>query len=302
MGNAGYTCIRRTFCWLNIILWLCSCAFLGAGLWLRLSYEGYATLLPQHAALSADTIFMGIGGTGFVVSFFGCCGAWAQSRCLLVLYFMLIVMLFMSEFLVGSIAFLFRGGLGRTLANELRFGIERHYNVSDRGSLVAPSVSAIWDSVQQSVSRVFLFVKKETPIPFSFQFECCGVSSYEDWYDIQTWPGKRWVPESCCRTLYDQRQVLTEGSGDGLLRADCGRSENPSLWWDKGCAHSLQSWFTGQLNVVGAVGLGIAFVQLFGLITSMLLFCTVKHKRASDTYKSYSPSIDPQTRTSSWED
>jgi len=80
------------------------------------------------------------------------------------------------------------------------------------------------------------------------------------------------------------------------------RSENPSLWWDKGCAHSLQSWFTGQLNVVGAVGLGIAFVQLFGLITSMLLFCTVKHKRASDTYKSYSPSIDPQTRTSSWED
>jgi len=66
-------------------LQLCSCAFLGAGLWLRLSYEGYATLLPQHAGLSADTIFMGIGGTGFVVSFFGCCGAWVQSRCLLVL-------------------------------------------------------------------------------------------------------------------------------------------------------------------------------------------------------------------------
>jgi len=22
MGNAGYTCIRRTFCWLNIILWV----------------------------------------------------------------------------------------------------------------------------------------------------------------------------------------------------------------------------------------------------------------------------------------
>lgn len=156
---------------------LCSCAFLGAGLWLRLSYEGYATLLPQHAGLSADTIFMCIGGIGFVVSFFGCCGAWVQSRCLLVLvsafihmvkicgsliistfcsaqYFMLIVMLFMSEFLVGSIAFLFRGGLGRTLANELRFGIERHYNASDRGSLVAPSVAAIWDSVQQSVSSL----------------------------------------------------------------------------------------------------------------------------------------------------
>ncbi|XP_050328200.1 LOW QUALITY PROTEIN: tetraspanin-9 [Bactrocera neohumeralis] len=259
MGNAGYTCIRRTFCWLNIILWLCSCAFLGVGVWLRLSYEGYATLLPDHQVLSADSIFLAIGVIGFVVSFFGCCGAWVQSRCLLVLYFLLIVMLFLSEFLIGAIAFLFRGGLGRTFANELRFGIERHYNASDRGSLIAPSVAAIWDSVQQS-------------------FECCGVSSYEDWYDIQSWSGKRWVPESCCRPS-EARSLLTEGSGDSFLRVDCGK--------------------------IRAVGLGIASLvrnQLFGLITSMLLFCTVKHKRETETYKSYSPSIDPQTRTSSWED
>lgn len=69
-------------------------------------------------------------------------------------------MLFLSEFLIGAIAFLFRGGLGRTFANELRFGIERHYNASDRGSLIAPSVAAIWDSVQQSVSdENIVFVK-----------------------------------------------------------------------------------------------------------------------------------------------
>lgn len=64
---------------------LCSCAFLGVGVWLRLSYEGYATLLPDHQVLSADSIFLAIGVIGFVVSFFGCCGAWVQSRCLLVL-------------------------------------------------------------------------------------------------------------------------------------------------------------------------------------------------------------------------
>ena len=65
---------------------------------------------------------------------------------------MLIIMLFLSEFLIGSIAFIFRGGLSRTLANELRFGIEQHYNASDRGSLIAPSVATIWDNVQTSVS------------------------------------------------------------------------------------------------------------------------------------------------------
>lgn len=65
---------------------------------------------------------------------------------------MLIITLFLSEFLIGSIAFIFRGGLSRTLANELRFGIEQHYNASDRGSLIAPSVATIWDNVQTSVN------------------------------------------------------------------------------------------------------------------------------------------------------
>lgn len=285
MGKSGYTCIRRTFCWLNIILWTCGCAFLGAGIWLRLAYRGYATLLPDHDGLSADSLFIAVGVLSLVVSFFGCCGSWFQSRCLLITYFILIVLLFLSEFLIGSIAFLFRGGLGRTLANELRFGIEKHYNASDRGGLAAPSVASIWDSVQQSM-------------------ECCGVTSYEDWYDINAWDGKRWVPDSCCKNMYNrQRHMLIEGSGDGDGGSiDCGKTENPALWFDKGCAHSLQIWFAQRLHVVGSIGLVIAFLQLFGLITSMLLFCTVKHKRESQTYKSYSPSIDPATRTSSWED
>lgn len=38
--------------------------------------------------------------------------------------------------------------------------------------------------------------------------------------------------------------------------------------------------------------------QLFGLIISMLLFCTMKHKQTSQTYKSYSPAIDPQNNNS----
>ncbi|XP_037920122.1 tetraspanin-9 isoform X1 [Hermetia illucens] len=284
MGKTGYTCIRRTFCWLNIILWICGCAFLGAGVWLRLSYQGYATLLPHHAGLSADSLFISVGVLSFVVSFFGCCGSWFQSRCLLITYFILIVLLFLTEFLIGSIAFLFRGGLGRALANELRYGIENHYNATDRGALAAPSVSAIWDNLQQSL-------------------KCCGVTSYEDWYDIDAWKGQRWVPESCCRPQYDGRTFeIVEGSGNTSVKVDCGKSENPALWFDIGCAHALQMWFVQRLHVIGAIGIVIAFLQLFGLITSMLLFCTVKHKRESHTYKSYSPSIDPTTRTSSWED
>uniref|UniRef100_T1GGK7 Tetraspanin n=1 Tax=Megaselia scalaris TaxID=36166 RepID=T1GGK7_MEGSC len=157
-------------------------------------------------------------------------------------------MLFMSEFLVGAVAFAFRNALTRTLSNEMRFAIENHYNASDRGSLASPSVASIWDNIQTN-------------------FECCGVTSYEDWYNIKAWS---------------------------------------ELWFDKGCVHSFQNWIVKHLHVVGTIGLVIASIQLIGLLCSMLLFCSVKRrsKRSPESYKSYSPSsADLHSKNvSSWED
>lgn len=62
------------------------------------------------------------------------------------------MLLFLSEFLLGSLAFVFRGGIGRMLAHELKYGIEKHYNVSDRGGFFTPSVASIWDKLQVDVS------------------------------------------------------------------------------------------------------------------------------------------------------
>ncbi|KFB51607.1 AGAP007373-PA-like protein [Anopheles sinensis] len=84
-------------------------------------------------------MFITVGVISFVIAFFGCCGSWFQSRCFLVIYFTLVVLLFLSEFLLGSLAFVFRGGIGRMLAQELKYGIEKHYNVSDRGGFLTPS-------------------------------------------------------------------------------------------------------------------------------------------------------------------
>lgn len=69
-------------------------------------------------------------------------------------YFTLLVLLFLTEFLLGSLAFVFRGGIGRTLANELKYGIEKYYNSSDLGGRITPSVASIWDSLQSNVTNL----------------------------------------------------------------------------------------------------------------------------------------------------
>uniref|UniRef100_A0A1B6JTH0 Tetraspanin n=1 Tax=Homalodisca liturata TaxID=320908 RepID=A0A1B6JTH0_9HEMI len=254
MGRSGYTCVRYIFCYLNIILWLSACGVLGVGVWLNYSHNGYTTLLPQYALVGADSLLITIGATLFIITFFGCCGSWCQSRCLLIMYFTLVIFLFMAEFMLATLAFVFREKLGLTMKDELLYGIEEHYlNPPDNG------MEVIWDHIQR-------------------EFHCCGVTSYEDWFDIKAWPGQKYVPESCCLPKFENT-------------TNCGHQEpnayNPEMWYMKGCSEQVQMWFITRLHIVGIVGLVISFIQLFGLISSMLLFCTVRHKRTSHTYKSY---------------
>ena len=64
---------------------ICGALCLGVGLWLNLSYQGYATLYPHHPGLSAESIFIVIGALSLLISFFGCCGSFFESRCCLII-------------------------------------------------------------------------------------------------------------------------------------------------------------------------------------------------------------------------
>ncbi|ENN74377.1 tetraspanin-9 [Dendroctonus ponderosae] len=249
MSSSGYTCIRTVFCCVNVLFWLTGCALLGIGVWLRVSYEGYATLLPQYALLSADIVAIIIGALTIVLSFFACCGSWLQSRCLLITYFILVVLMFIAEFVLGSLAFVYRDTIKHTFTEKLQDGLSHHYNMSQSPN----NLLQVWDDVQ-------------------ITFKCCGVVNYMDWHMIDAWPEHRWVPDTCC---------LPADYGIG-----CGRKGSDILY-KSGCYELIYKWFKERLMVVGLVGLIVAFVQLFGLISSMLLFCTVKHRRRSRTYKSY---------------
>jgi tetraspanin-9 len=100
----------------------------------------------------------------------------------------------LSEFIVGALVFVFRSGISRALTMDIKDGIVKHYNSTDRGGMISPSVSTIWDKVQ-------------------VELQCCGVNSYEDWYFIENWPRDKWVPKSCCRTRHTMAPELYEGSG-----------------------------------------------------------------------------------------
>ncbi|KAG1707008.1 Tetraspanin-9 [Nymphon striatum] len=160
----------------KVVLVLIGCGMLGLGLWLHLAYSGYTTLLPSYAAFSADSLCMALGIFIFIVGFFGCCGSWFHSKCLLVTYFFCVVLIFIAELLAGTFGFIYRAEIGGVVKDELKMGIKEKYNGTSK-------LVDVWRHIQ-------------------LEFKCCGVSSFKDWFNITAWPEKSYVPSSCCSAQY----------------------------------------------------------------------------------------------------
>ncbi|KAH7953858.1 hypothetical protein HPB49_013114 [Dermacentor silvarum] len=249
MGRTGYTCVRRTLCCYNLLFWILGCGVTGVGVWLHVAYGGYSTLLPTHRVLSADGLCLSAGAITFLVAFLGCCGAWFQSRCMLATYFVLVILIFLLEFAAGTLGFIYRRHIGQSLMEELKVGIEHKYDPnSDNG------LAELWDQIHT-------------------KFECCGVHSYRDWHRISAWPNEEWVPQSCCLEEFVNGTV-------------CATSKNPRLIHEGGCYRKLHLWIMKRLYIVGIVCMSFAFVQLFGLISAMLLLCTSAEKKKKKKYNS----------------
>ncbi|KAK7085563.1 Tetraspanin-9, partial [Halocaridina rubra] len=154
------------------------CSMLGAGIWLRLAYGGYASLLHQYAAISADSLCLATGIITFVLAFCGCCGSWFQSRCMLITYFSLVVIVFALQLVAGTLAFAFRAEVSSTLISELQAGIRRSFNDTTENA-----VAITWNHLQSKFKIV-----AETEIRISitsldvFYKSKCGLLNGFTWW------------------------------------------------------------------------------------------------------------------------
>lgn len=215
---------------------------LGIGVWMHIAYGGYSTLLPTYRTLSADSLCIAAGIVTFMIGFFGCCGSWFQSKCLLRTYFTLVIIIFILEFTAGTLGFVYRRQVGETLREELKVTIEERYTINNGNGL-----NEVWDHLQTN-------------------FECCGVISYHDWYNVAAWPDKEWVPRSCCINRF--RNITS-----------CGRKGEVYKWHQSGCYQQMHIWLMERLYIVGIVSVVFAFVQLFGLISAMLIICILSERQ-----------------------
>ncbi|XP_028669345.1 tetraspanin-4 [Erpetoichthys calabaricus] len=175
-------CVKYLMFLFNLIFWLGGCGLFGVGAWLAITQAPFATLSSSFPSLSAANLFLVLGAVTMVIGFIGCLGAVKEHRCLLMMFFVILLTIFIAEIALGIMLYAFKDKFDQFAMEDLKNGM-KHYGKKEEVGL-----SVAWDQVQTG-------------------FKCCGVSNKSDWISDNMTS----VPHSCCNRDTDQCQHWEEG-------------------------------------------------------------------------------------------
>lgn len=267
----------------NLLFWLVGAVLLALGAWIFLDHTKDRLLLlaapsdmTENALLFMAYALLGLGLGALVAGVLGCCGAVQGSRCLLVSFFGLVLVLVAGSLALAAGALATRVQVLTGLQDRLVDQLPKRYGTQRSGNH-----SAFSDAVDLA----------------QYKFRCCGAMRYTD-YELSRWwndtnrPGnqvKALVPDTCC-TLTNE-DVAHSGSPLRVVsRAFGGTVEEP---WQhpkpknspacqqvdaseeyrhkKGCASALSAWYQREVVILVSATLCSAVFELVGLVLAVCL-------------------------------
>lgn len=240
--TCGTICLKYLLITFNFLFWLAGGVVMAVGVWTLLEKSDYISLLPSSTYAASAYILVLAGAIVMVTGVLGCCATFKEQRRLLRVYFVLLLCIFLLEVLAGVLAYIYYQQLNEELKQSLRDTMIQKYEKSSH-----EHITRAVDKLQQ-------------------EFKCCGSNSSADWaasewIRSQAAEGRR-VPDSCCKTPTPL----------------CGHRDHPSNIYkvEGGCISKLEKFILDHLKIIGAVGIGIACVQVIGMVFTCCLYKSLK--------------------------
>lgn len=240
--TCGTVCLKYLLLTFNILFWLAGVFVMAVGFWTLVKKSDYISLLSSNNYAASAYILCLAGAIVMVTGVLGCCATCKEQRRLLRVYFVLLLCIFLLEILAGVLAYIYYQQLSEELKQNLRSTMTEKY-----GQTTHERITGAVDQLQQ-------------------EFKCCGSNSSYDWAE-SVWIRSsdaigRMVPDSCCKTPSD----------------GCGRRDHPSNIYkvEGGCITKLENFILDHLKIIGAVGVGIACVQVIGMVFTCCLYRSLK--------------------------
>ncbi|KAL7828083.1 hypothetical protein AOLI_G00312350 [Acnodon oligacanthus] len=238
-------CLKYLLFVFNFLFWMGGGVVMGVGIWTLIDKGDYLSLLASSTFAVSAYILILAGALVMVTGFLGCCAVIREQRSLLSTYFSCLLLIFLIELIAGVLAYVYY----QKLSDELK----QHLSKTMTANYAQPGK----EGITQAVDRL------------QQDFKCCGSNNSFDWlqsvYILSLESEKRLVPDSCCKTITPH----------------CGRRDHPSNIYkvEGGCITKLEHFLADHLLIIGAVGIGVACLQLAGaLLTACFIYLLYKEE------------------------
>nr|XP_046247525.1 tetraspanin-1 [Scatophagus argus] len=175
-----FTFIKLMMVVFNLLIFLSGLTLLVMGIWVSIDGSSFLQLLGPFSSQGMQFVNVGffsitIGTLLVLLGLLGCCGAHKESKCLLLTFFSVILIIFIAEVAAGVVALAY---------SSLAEGILRAWATpalqKDYGS--DPVVTKIWNTTMT-------------------ELKCCGFTDYTDFVDSNfEKENEGSLPPSCCWT------------------------------------------------------------------------------------------------------
>ncbi|NXH56225.1 TSN8 protein, partial [Rhabdornis inornatus] len=220
---------------------VCGCIILGFSIWIRVS-DGQQVNACSHISnitLAGVNLLIAVGAIIMILGFLGCCGAVKESRCMLMLFFIALLLILILQ-IVGGV-------LGAVNKSQ----VESAFNSTL--STMVDSLQSITGEHKEYQEEFQKFEKKN---------QCCGLlNGPKDW------------GENFNKLSSNMCQCEPEKQSSDL----CTKYQSKYIY-KKSCGEVIVQQIKDNLVIIMGIAFGLAAVEILGLVFSMSLYCQIGRK------------------------
>ncbi|NWY94134.1 TSN1 protein, partial [Loxia curvirostra] len=238
-----FTFIKVMMILFNLAIFLSGGTLLGVGIWVKVDGESFLKIFGTLSSsilqvVNVAYLLIVIGAILVVIGFLGCYGAQKESKCLLMMFFSVVLIIFIAEVAAAVVALVFTGLAETLLTGLVTPLLKEKYGVDE-------AFTQIWNVTMTEV-------------------HCCGLNNYTDFNNSYFYDTHHSYP----------RQMLCPGSW--AITTSC--HPHPCGCLVQGCFKQILEEIRTNAAVAGGVAAGIAALEIAAMAVSMYLYCRLDEK------------------------